>query len=410
MTEFQIFGILLIVSICVAVVVVLFHYLYFDRLPRRAIKKYSDSDPERLRRYLERVLAMPSLLGSSVKLVAHTQLVGIYLVRGQHAEAAAHCRAVLTTLAGLRSSDRDGALEADTRRRLADCLEALGQNDEAEEERRLAQEELRLAPADTPRHLTKGMFLKRQHRYEEAYREYHKVLELTPPSNVSIRIDCMIHLMLAAYHAGWPTDCLCWAEEAIALGATGKHFVSAHKMAAVACGNLGRLEESEEHYRKAYDALASAKKTPKMAEALGSLANCLRKRGKLIEANETCIKAAALDPKGRRMSLAVQSQILREWGRYDEALAIRAGYKDAGQLVIPHFEPDLLRLGLSKPPASKPSAAAPMLPGRTSRKPLPCSEMMQSSAWFARQPAAGSSRFEVWPTNHSASPARSKAT
>jgi tetratricopeptide (TPR) repeat protein len=338
LTEFQGFWIVLIVTACVPVVVGLLHYLYFAFLPQRAIKKYSDSDPERLRRYLKRVLATPSLLGSSMKIVPHTGLVGIYLLGGKHAEAAAHCRAVLTALAGSRNPGRYGALEADTRRRLADCLEALGQNDEAEEERRLAQEELRLAPADALRHLTKGTLLERQHRYEEAYREHHKALELTPPSNVPVRIDCMMHLVLSAFNAGRPTDCLRWAEEVIALDATGRSLVSAHKMAAVACGNLSRLDESEQHFRKAYDALASAKKTPEMAQTLGSLADCLRKRGKLIEANQTCIKAAAMDPKGRRMSLAVQSQILRAWGRYDEALAIFAGYKDAGQLVIPHHE------------------------------------------------------------------------
>jgi tetratricopeptide (TPR) repeat protein len=338
MTELHALGILLIGTPCVLLLVGLFHHLYFVRLPQRAITKYSHSDPERLRRYLERVLATPSLLGSGVKIVPHTGLVGIYLLRGRHAEAADHCRAVLAALAGSRNSHRYGALEADTRRRLADCLEALGQKDEAEEERRLAQEELRLAPADTLRHLTKGTLLARQHRYEEAYREHQKALELTPPSNIPVRIDCMMHLVIAAYHAARPTDALRWAEEAIALGATGRFLVSAHKMAAVACGNLSRLEESEQHYREAYDALASANKTPEMAETLGSLATCLRKRGKLVEANETCIKAAAMDPKGRRMSLAVQSQILRAWGRYDEALAIRAGYKDAGQLVIPHHE------------------------------------------------------------------------
>ena len=341
MTEFlHRYGIVLIVAtgVAVPVVVGLFHHLYFIFLPQRAIKKRSDGDPERLRRYLERVLATPSLLGSGVKIVAHTGLVGIYLRSGRHTEAVAHCRAILTALVGSRNRDRYGALEADTRRRLADCLEALGENDEAEEQRRRAQEGLRLAPADSLRHITKGTLLEREHRYEEAYREHLKALELTPPTNVPIRIECMMHLVTAAYNAGRPTDCLRWAEEAIALGATGRLLVSAHKMAAVACGNLSRLEESEQHYRKAYDALASAKKTPEMAATLGGLADCLRRRGKLVAANETCVQAAAMDPKGRRMSLAVQSHVLRAWGRYDEALAIRAGYKDAGQLVIPHHE------------------------------------------------------------------------
>jgi tetratricopeptide (TPR) repeat protein len=338
----QPFGIILIVATFVSVVVGLFHYLYFVRLPQWAIIKHSHSDPERLRRYLERVLATPSLLGPGMKIVARTGLVGIYLLSGKHAEAAAHCRAILAALASSRHRDRHGALEADTRRRLADCLEALGQHEEAEEERRRAEEELRLAPSDSLRHSTKGLFLERQHHYEEAYREYQKALELTPLSNVPVRIDCIMRLVLASHKAGRPTDSLRWAEEAITLGASDWFFVSAHRMAAIACGNLGRLDESEEHYRKAYDAAASAKKTPEIAEILGSLASCLCKRGKLIEANETCIKAAAMDPKGKRMSLAVQSQVLRAWGRYDESLAILAAYKDAGKVVIPDLERRLI--------------------------------------------------------------------
>ena len=338
MELFHRFNIVLIVAACVPAALGLFHYVYFVFLPVRAIKKYSESNPERLRRYLERVVATPSLLGSGMKIAARGGLVGIYLLRGQHAEAAAHCRAKLESVVKLRNPKRFGALEADTRRRLADCLDALGQSEDAAEERRRAEEGLDQASADPLRHLTQGTLLERQNRYEEAYAEHQKALELTPPSNVPVRIECMIHLVLAAYNAGRPSDCLGWAEEAIALGATGRFLESAHRMAAVACGNLGRLEESEQHYRQAYDGAASAKNTPEMAQILGSLADCLRKRGKLIEANQTCIKAAALDPKGRRMSLVVQSEILREWGRYDEALATLARHKDAGQIVIPDLE------------------------------------------------------------------------
>ncbi|HEX5269492.1 MAG TPA: hypothetical protein VFW33_03345, partial [Gemmataceae bacterium] len=91
------FGIHLIVGTSLGVLLMaLLHHLYFALLPRRAFVKYSDSDPEWLRRYLERVLATPSLFGSGVKIGPHTALIGLYLVRGQHAEAADHCRAVLT--------------------------------------------------------------------------------------------------------------------------------------------------------------------------------------------------------------------------------------------------------------------------------------------------------------------------
>jgi tetratricopeptide (TPR) repeat protein len=335
---FHRFGIVLIVATSVAAAATLFHYVYFVVLPLRAIKKYGENNPERLRRYLERVVATPSLLGSGMKMVARGGLVAIYLSSGRHAEAAAHCRAKLESVVRLRNRKRYGALEADTRRRLADCLEALGQSEEAAEERRRARERLHLASADPLRHLTQGTFLERQNRYEDAYVEYQKALELTPPSNVPVRIECLMHMVLAAYHAARPGDCLRWAEEVIALGATGRFLESAHRMAAVASGNLGQLEASEQHYRLAYEAAASAKNTPKMAEILGSLADCLRKRGKLVEANQTCIQASALDPKGQRMALGVQSQIFREWGRYDEALATLARHKEAGQIVIPDLE------------------------------------------------------------------------
>ena len=42
---------------------------------------------------------------------------------------------------------------------------------------------------------------------------------MTPVSDRLVRIECMIHLVLAAYNAGRPVDSLHWAEEAIALGA-----------------------------------------------------------------------------------------------------------------------------------------------------------------------------------------------
>jgi tetratricopeptide (TPR) repeat protein len=148
----------------------------------------------------------------------------------------------------------------------------------------------------------------------------------------------MIHLVLAAFNAGRPLDCLRWADEAIALGAKGTKLRAAQRMAGVACGDLGRLEESERYIRLAYDVAVAENNTPDMAESLGSLADCLRKRGKLVEANEVCIKAAALDPKGVRMSLVVQYLILRQWGRFDDALAVLARYKATAPLAIPSHE------------------------------------------------------------------------
>jgi tetratricopeptide (TPR) repeat protein len=186
--------------------------------------------------------------------------------------------------------------------------------------------------------MTQGTLLERQNRYEEAYQEHLKALELTPASNKTARIECLVHLALAAFNAGRPVDCLRCAEEAIALGATGRHLRTAHRMAGLGCGNLGRLEESERHHQRAYEAAAADKSNAHMAECLGSLAECLRKRGKLVEANDTCLRAAATDPKGERMANAVQAQIFHDWGRFDDALAAMARNADGRKLVIPQME------------------------------------------------------------------------
>jgi tetratricopeptide (TPR) repeat protein len=327
-----------LVGLVVIVLIAGFHHLYFLVLPQRAIKNHLRTDPERLRRYLERVVATPSLIGPSSSLVARGALVGIYLPQGRHAEAAAHCRAMLASLATARRVGDFPALEADTRRRLSDCLDALGQKDEAEEERRLAAACVARAPEDTLRHLTKGTLLEREHRYAEASAAFEQALSVTPESNRTVRIECMTHLLLACFNAGRPAECLKWAEESIAAGAEGRYLRSAHRMAGLACGNLGRLEESEDHVRRAYDVAASLGDTPEMGQILGSLADIQRKRGKLAEADEACNKAAAVDPKAVRMAIAVQSQILREWGRFDDALELLGRHDEATNFVIPAHE------------------------------------------------------------------------
>lgn len=314
------------------------HKIYFIYLPKRAIALYGEKDPERLRRYLERVVATPSLYGQAVKLVPQLSLVGIYSSSGQHAQAVAHAHKYLEALRKSRDLGGHGALEADMRRRLADSLEALGQVEEAAEERRRAAQDVDRAPPDTLRHLAQGTLLEREHKYEDAYAAFLKALELTPASQTSVRIECMLHLVMAAYNSARPVECLRWADEAIAIGASGKFLRMAHRMAGLACGNLGRLPESEQHCRQAYDAAAADNDTPAMAEILASLSDCLRKRGKLVEANAACVKATEMHPKAARQSLAVQSQILREWGRFEDALAILAGFNETKPLVLPSHE------------------------------------------------------------------------
>ncbi len=322
------------------VLVLIFHRLYFLTLPQWAVRKFGRSNPERLRRYLERVAATPSLLGASQKLLARSKLVGIYLPQGRHAEAAEHCRANLASLATARArhSADFPALEADIRRRLADCLDGLGKTDEAQEQRQLAAACVDRAPDDALRHLTRGILLEREHRYADACTAFEEALSCVPDSDRPARIECMSHLVIACFNSGRPTESLRWAEQVIALGASGTHLCAAHRMAGVACGNLGRLEESEDHCRRACDVAAGEGKAGEMGQILGRLADIQRKRGKLVEANEAYIQVAAVDPKAVRMAIAVQSQVLRELGRFDEALEVLGRYGDTPKLAIPAHE------------------------------------------------------------------------
>ena len=86
----RLFAIHLPEVLCLVAEVCLLDYVYFGILPRLAYRRYRRTDPEVLRRYLERVVATPSLLGSIRKLFSRASLAGIYLNRRQHAEAAAH--------------------------------------------------------------------------------------------------------------------------------------------------------------------------------------------------------------------------------------------------------------------------------------------------------------------------------
>lgn len=330
-----------LVGMVVLTLVVLAHRFYFVTLPQRAIRKYERADPERLRRSMERVVATPSLLGNSQKLVAHGALVSVHLMAGRHAEAVAHARAQLEALAATRARHRRldfPALEGHIRSRLAESLEALGQVDEAEQERRQAEQCVKRAPDDTLRHLTRGKLLERKNRYAEARVAYEQALAATPESNRVVRIECLVHLVLACFNDARPAECLAWAEQAIALGAEGKFRRVAHRMAGVACGHLGRLGDAEEYERCAYAVAEADGDAGEMAEILGSLAGIQLRRGRLAEANEACIRAAAVHPKGVRMATAVQSQVLREWGRYDDALAVLRRHDEAPGLVIPYYE------------------------------------------------------------------------
>jgi tetratricopeptide (TPR) repeat protein len=327
-------------------VVCLLDYVYFEVLPPFAHRRYRATNPERLQRFLECVVATPSLADPIRKLFARESLAGIYLGKGRHAEVVAQFQANLKCLSELgESKELFRTVEANYRVRLANSLEALGRVDEAAEERRRAEEWIDRAPPDALRHRTRANLLREQDRYDEEYAEYQRELDLLPASKTLVRIQCMVRLTLAANRAGRPAESLRWAEEAIALGAKRTHLRSAHRMAGQACSNLGRLEEAEQHYRAAYDVAAALNNQPDMAAILATLAGNLCKRGKLAEASEACARATAMDPEGGRLAVAIQAEIFVSRGRYEDALAAMARHREAAPRFNPRGE---RRLGAAR--------------------------------------------------------------
>ncbi len=317
----------------------LLHYIYFTAVPYWAVMRFEGTRPRGLRRYLEWVVRTPSLLGSGQKLIARLKLTATYLVEGRHAEAVAHGQANLEHLARFRHRPDILVLEADVRNRLADSFEALGRVGEAREERGLAAEALERAPVDSFQLLNRGKALERQNRHAEACELYERSLAAASKLPRVVQMQCIAHLFLASFNAGRPAECLRWAEEAIAQGAKGQILRAAHRMAGIASGNLGRLDEAEAHTRTAYDVSVALKDKGETAEILGSLADIQRRLGQLEAAHEAARQAAALHPKALRMSQAVQAHVLNTWGQYDEALAMLRRYDDAATKVnIPALE------------------------------------------------------------------------
>jgi tetratricopeptide (TPR) repeat protein len=261
-----------------------------------------------------------------------------YWPKKQYADAIRHGRAILGHRNGSRRAAGFTSIEAKIRRRLADCLEAIGEIEEAESERRRAAQCLDWAPVDPTHRMTEAAILERENRFEEAIVAYEEALALIPEANSPARVECMSRLVLACYHAGRPGDSLDWAEAVIDLKPRPIYLRSAHRMASIALGNLGRLEESEDHCREAYEVAVAEGKPKAIGEILGSLADIQRKRGKLAEAYEASRKAAEVDPEAQRISIAVQAMVLAQWGRFDEALAMLRQHDKLSPFAIPANE------------------------------------------------------------------------
>jgi tetratricopeptide (TPR) repeat protein len=296
----------------IAVAVVAAQYVHFKVLPG-LLTRHRTRSP-RLRRYLEWVVATPSLLGESVRVKARHDLMRLSHMEGLHEQAATQGFAILAQR-GL--SPR---LEAEIRGRLADALEGLGRFDEAEDQRRLAESDVKGADRDPAWYVTRGRQLEADRDHAGACRVYEEGLGVAPPGRHPARRLLTMHLANALFMAGRLEDSARRAEEAVDLSEDAEHRLRAHRQAGASFADLGRLDEAEYHKRRAAELAATLGDPRRLADCLGDLAGVLRKRGRLAEALAACERAAAAARNTRHLE-TVRYEVLLSWGCFDEALA-----------------------------------------------------------------------------------------
>ena len=291
-----------------AFVVILLHFVYFVIIP--SIRTRGVIRDPRLRRYLERVVATPSLLGDSIRIAARHNLLRLSLMEGLHEQAVTQGFALLR-------HRLPGGFAAEIRGRLADALEGVGRLREANEQRLLARADLKEAPKDPAWYVTRGRQLTAARDYAGAIDAFEQGLAITPVGGGGL---LTLSLANALYSAGRVEEAAERAEEATKLGGDTKHLLHAHRLAGTFHGSVGRLNEAERHGNQALELAQSLGDVKEIADAFVGVAMIQHKQGKLKEAFATCDRACA-EARPTRLIEAARFDILRLWGRWDEALA-----------------------------------------------------------------------------------------
>lgn len=287
-----------------------FQLVWFIVVPRASLK-LALGDRGRQRRILQRVVKTPAPAG--MKNLAR-YLLGINdQVARRFEDAAANFRAIVE----IPNHKLAPGFESDVRQHLADTLESLGLDCEAAAERKLATAALS-GDAKTPlEFLSRGKLLERQHRYDEAAAAYERALVLAPPLTGEARAATMMKLALATFNAGRPADTVRWAEEVIASAPRSPMAPIARRLAALGCGNLGRLEDAERHARIAVE---TAMSDENRAQALALLGEYVLRSGNLDEAERLAREAEAILPGEKRLPWVVIGQVQKMRGQFHEAI------------------------------------------------------------------------------------------
>jgi tetratricopeptide (TPR) repeat protein len=296
----------------VAIGIDVLHWVYFGVVPSLVARSLAGDRGEKKRHVLEFIVATPSLLGPSIKAFPRFQLVSLYQVAHEHEKAVALARRVL------HGAIPVAGLEALIRQHLSDSLEALGRTEEAEAERSLAMQGGVEGQAETfLAKLAEGGVLERANRDAEACAVFERTLELASGQPSSVRARIMAHLSIASFNAGRLADTIRWAEEVFALAPDSSQARILRRMAAVAHGNQGRLDEAE---RQIHLALEAATEPKAQAELLAIGASYAMRSGALAEAERMAREAESLVPGRLRMPWVILAELAALRGEFAQAI------------------------------------------------------------------------------------------
>ncbi len=301
----------------VIVLVAAAHALYFIVIPWLLTRRTMAKSP-RLRRYLEVVVATPSLFGDSMRAPARHDLMRLAQVEGLHEQAAEQGYAIV------RHRGLPGAFVAEVRSRLADALEALGQDDAADEQRRLGEGDLEIGEREEGRdaawYITRARQLEAARDHDGACQVLEQGLETDKDLTTEGRAMMTLDLAIKLFMAGRLEESAHRAEVAASLFNDPKRQFLAHRQAGSSLGDLGRLDEAEAHKLRVVELAERIGDPKQLADVLGDLAELKRKRGDLAGAIAALDQAAASFRPTRHLEL-VRYETLRCWGRFDEGLA-----------------------------------------------------------------------------------------
>lgn len=309
-------------------------------LVRRSLQQFNAGDRVGARSTLQRALRTPLLLSHRGKVDLRYQLAWYYMAAKEYAAAIAELETALKELGGGVSRTFWSWLEARLRRRLAECLEGVGREAEAHEQRGQVFELLGKGEKDAGWYTLRGQMLADRNQHAEACSAFEEALRLFPTATGvgASRGEILVRLALSSYNAGRPQQAVRYAEEAIAVPVTGVHLSSAHSTAGIGYSTLRELEKAEAHYLAAAQVAQADRRTPSAARYLAMQATVLRKRGELTAALAVCDEAEAIHSEAARTAWGVRQDCYRGRGQWQEARDALQRYRESAAFPSPAAE------------------------------------------------------------------------